>query len=513
MKEIRTNADKLKTLLFGKDLRITEGDVYSEVREGDFSLYLPIDNYIYEQEEARENVFDIRKFGARANDKSYDNARAINACIEECSKRGGTVLVKGGAFTSTTVHLKSNVTLFIEKNSCIVSNESGEGYEGALVLAENCENITFTGGGKLCGNGNFFGRKPLLEGNMLEPPEIIDIVQMRRDYRAQIRFAHPSKYGSVCIAKNCNNIKVDNFIFENSASWTFNIQKCNGVEIKNCVINNNRNVANADGFDVVQCNDVLIEHCFVSTADDGIVIKNAIWEQCDGEMHNVTIRDCEIISRTNAIKVGTETTFDIKNIDISDCKLLMTDVYPGSVSGISLEACDGTALENVNIKNIEMNRCTCPLFIRLGNRNRSAVIDFENAHAVENGKKAKKVRNNKNTFNHKSEIRNINVDSIKAKGVECPVIISGYKQGGVIKRVENVTLKNISLEYRNAKEIYDKRRFIPEYAKEYPESWRFRNLPAYALYARHVKNLELISFNCIPAKSTWKKDLIFEDVI
>lgn len=69
MKDIRTNTDKLKTLLFGKDLRITEGDVYSEVREGDFSSYLPIDNYIYEQKETQNNVFDIRKFGARANDK------------------------------------------------------------------------------------------------------------------------------------------------------------------------------------------------------------------------------------------------------------------------------------------------------------------------------------------------------------------------------------------------------------------------------------------------------------
>ena len=51
-------------------------------------------------------------------------------------------------------------------------------------------------------------------------------------------------------------------------------------------------------------------------------------------MKNIKISDCEIISRTNAIKVGTETTYDISDIYINDCKLFMTDLYPGSVSGI-----------------------------------------------------------------------------------------------------------------------------------------------------------------------------------
>ncbi len=64
-----------------------------------------------------------------------------------------------------------------------------------------------------------------------------------------------------------------------------------------------------------------------------IVIKNASWLGNTGVMKNIKISDCEIISRTNAIKVGTETTYDISDIYINDCKLFMTDLYPGSVSG------------------------------------------------------------------------------------------------------------------------------------------------------------------------------------
>ena len=102
-------------------------------------------------------------------------------------------------------------------------------------------------------------------------------------------------------------------------------------------------------------------------------------------MKNIKISDCEIISRTNAIKVGTETTYDISDIYINDCKLFMTDLYPGSVSGISLEACDGTVLSNVNIDNITMDRCTCPIFIRLANRNRAAEVNSQSANAIEFG--------------------------------------------------------------------------------------------------------------------------------
>lgn len=180
---------------------------------------------------------------------------------------------------------------------------------------------------------------------------------------------------------------MDNFIIENSAYWTFKISNCENVDIKNFIINNNRNVANADGIDIAGTSNVNISHCFISTADDGIVIKNASWLGNTGVMKNIKISDCEIISRTNAIKVGTETTYDISDIYINDCKLFMTDLYPGSVSGISLEACDGTVLSNVNIDNITMDRCTCPIFIRLANRNRAAEVNSQSANAIEFGKR------------------------------------------------------------------------------------------------------------------------------
>lgn len=513
MKDRRTHLDKLNTLLFGKDLRITKGEPFHKVYPFDFSSYYPEEEYIHSQELPTENVYDIRDFGADVT--APNNADAINNAVSAAARTGGTVLVSGGDYVTTTVFLQSGVTLFIERGSALSSNKTGEGYNHLGVLhADACTDITLTGGGKVKGNGEYFGRKPLWDANQTEHPAVIDVIQMRRDARAQIRFAHENKYGGPVYFKDCRNVRAHNFIIENAAHWSFRLDNCDGVEIKDFIINNNRHTANADGFDISGTSHIRIDHCFVSTADDGICIKNAIWLGSKGEMHDITVRNCEVISCANAFKIGTETTYDIRDVLVEDCSFMMTDIYPGTVSGIAVESADGSKVTNVTARNIRMDRVTCPVFIRLCNRNRAAEVNAQSANAVEFGKKREKASSaEKDTFDMKGAVSDIVIENITATNAEIPIILAGFRQRGVTKRVENVTLKNIEMSYAPYKEVYDKRAFIPEYSDVYPESWRFRNLPAYGIWARHIKGLKLLDFTCPPPRSTWKDQIITQDVI
>ncbi len=513
MKDRRNCIDKLNTLLFGKDLRITKGDVFSTLYDYDYSSYYPEDDYIYDSLLPDENVYDIRSYGA--DEKNEDNASFIQKAISEAAKTNGTVVVCGGEYITTTVCLKSNVTLFIQRGSALCSNKSGVGYNHRGILhCDGAENVLLTGGGKIKGNGEYFGRKPLYDKNVTRHSEYIDVIEMRKSARAQIRFAHESKYGGAIYIKNCKNFTADNFIIESSAHWSFRIENCDGVDIKNFVINNNRHVANADGFDIAGSSNVSINHCFVSTADDGICLKNAIWLGCSREMTNINITDCEVISCANSFKIGTETTYDISNVSINNCRFFMTDIYPGTVSGIAIESADGSRVHDINVSNIYMNRVTCPIFIRLCNRNRAAIVDSQSANAVEFGQKKKRTFSApKEKFFQKGSISDINISSIRAENIEIPVILAGYKQHKKTFYPTNITLKDIKLDYAPYKEVYDKRAFIPEYADVYPESWRFRNLPAYGIWARHIKGLNLISFECSAPRSTWKNEFVMEDVI
>ena len=515
MKTRRTLKDKLHTLLFGKDLRVTVGDPYTEVREGDYSSYYPLESYIDFTQPLPEKFYDIRDFGADTNKTEEENTKAVQAAIDECNKNGGgTVLISGGRYTVTTIFLRSDITLFIEKDSALCSNTSGKGYKNnALIYAENCENITITGSGRIYGNGVYFGRKPAGE-NMFKPAEVIDVISMRQESRAQIRFAHPSKYGSLLVLNRCKNVTINNIIFEDSAWWTCKLLCCDTVKIYDAVIWNNRNVANADGFDITGSSNVHINHCFVSTADDGIVLKNAIWCGCDGPMHNVTVENCEVISRANAFKIGTETTYDIYDVTVKNCRFFMTDLYPGTVSGVSIEACDGAKVHDITVRNIEMDRCTCPVFIRLCNRNRAAEVTSSTANKTEIIKDdAKDKPVPKKMFYRKSEMYNVTVENITAKDVELPVIVAGYRQNLKTTRCRNITLRNFDITYRNAIEIKDTRLFIPEYADVYPECWRFRNLPSYGIWARHTENLKIEKFNCKGIAGSHRKEKIFKDCI
>lgn len=96
----RTLLQKLRLLLFHKDERVTQGAVYSEVRRFDFSSYYPLENYVQKVGVPQENVYDIRSFGAVPENEDLDCAHAINAAIDAAEQTGGTVLIRGGKFTS-----------------------------------------------------------------------------------------------------------------------------------------------------------------------------------------------------------------------------------------------------------------------------------------------------------------------------------------------------------------------------------------------------------------------------
>lgn len=177
-KQRRTAVDKLRTLLFGKDLRITKGEPYTQVREFDFSSYYPEDKYISFQEKPEENVFDIRNYGAVAGDPAVDNSLAINSAVIDAAKCGGTVLIDGGEYFSSTVVLESGITLFISEFSSLTAVPSGKNFKNkALVYGEGIENVTITGGGSINGSGHLFGLKPLMDKNMTEPDKYIDVIE------------------------------------------------------------------------------------------------------------------------------------------------------------------------------------------------------------------------------------------------------------------------------------------------------------------------------------------------
>lgn len=481
-----------------KDFKIYHGEIFSDIYKGDFYQEIPYNKYINKNLFVPlDNATFIRDFDVKPDDPSINNAPFINLAIQQCSNNGGgIVVVDGGNYTCGTIYLKNNVVLYIEKNSSIVASHISDDYtENALIYADSCENIGIIGPGKVCGEGNFFSLKPYLPPKTEPFTKTLDVWDLRQEYRKRIRFPHKSKYGFLMLLKNCSQIKLYNFILENAAMWTLNINSSNNVSISNVVINNNRHVANCDGIDICGSSNVVIKNCFVSTADDGIVlknnmsiatsgddglkIKNNLDVTCKSGMSNIYVHDCEVISCTNAFKIGTETSLDISDVTVENCKFYLTDIYPAGVSGISIESCDGAKVHNINISNIEMDSMACPLFIRLCNRN----------------------GDNKSELDGRGEITNISINNIKAQNIEIPIMIMGIPN----QKICDVNLKNFDLKYAGGRDYFDLRFKIPEQEKEYPECNRFRNINAYGVFVRHAKNIALKNIKIRSRDKTYRK--------
>ncbi len=466
-------------------------EVFPEVYEGDFYKNIPYEKYLNYDDNQQGVVYDVRDFGAVPNDDSILNHVAINNTINFCSQNGGgTVFVDGGSYRVGSIAMKSNVSLKIAKDSSLVASRTGTDMNlGCVISGIGCENIKITGPGKICGEGNYYSRKPF-EKPLLTAPVFSDLAVLGSEYSNRVRDGHSSRYGGIAVFSGCTGVTIENVVFENSAHWTLKLENCIEVTVNKFIVNNNRHIENTDGIDVLYSRNVEIGNTFISTGDDGIVLKN--WS-ADKTVENVHVYNCEVMSCTNSFKIGTETRGDIKNILVENCSFFMREIYPGTGTGIAVESTDGTKLTDIKVRNITMDRVACPLFIRLGNRNRypDASSDFSGT------------------------INGVTIENITATNVERSAIITGVKNKDKgTNYVKNVTLRNFSLTYTAAsKESPLYMTYLPEYEDAYPDSGRFFNLSAYGIWARHTDGLKTENFIVQPPAGSRKREYVFFDVL
>jgi len=163
---------------------------------------------------------------------------------------------------------------------------------------------------------------------------------------------------------------------------------------------------------------------------------------------------------TGRIKLGTESNGGFRNLTITNCVFEYC-------RGLALESVDGALMEDITISNLTMRDIVnAPIFIRLGARLRGP----ETAQQV-------------------GTARRIKIDNVVAHNVaaESGILISGVPGHDI----EDLTLTNIFIDYVGGGTTEQSQRNVPEYEKEYPEPYRFGTIPAWGLFARHVKNFAL----------------------
>jgi len=416
-----------------------------------------------------------------------ENTESINQAIDEASLSGATIYIGPGSYPVISIVMKSNVRLFIDKGAILYSltykeNESSSvKVNKAVIEAFDASDFEITGGGVIKGQGLTYTTAPFTEEPLYALSEF-------NTYKRVIESRHRIHFGikgvdrpHVLYFHNCNNIKINNVILRESSSWTFVLSNCNEVDIHNLVLDNHMHVANTDGIDIKGGENIKIKKCFIATADDGIVLKPMV-----SAIKNVEICDCEIASCANSFKIGTETEFDVENVEIHDCVFFLPNGLTYGYSGIAIESADGSNIKNITATDIKMYGISSPILVWLG----------------------KRLRMNRSTV---GSIENVLIKNVTSENVELPSALTGCSLDGKVYEPKNVVFENIDVTYRDTKEALDINPNVPEWSlSDYPDIVRishiyhdsheesdYWDLPCYGLFERYGK-ATLINWKCTP---------------
>jgi hypothetical protein len=431
--------------------------------------------------------FSVRDFGAKGDAVTKDTA-AIQAAVEACARAGGGVVVfPPGRFLSGTITLKDNVTLHLAPSAVLLGSPEARDYPTkafpardldiggfdvwALVYADGARNIGIEGTGVIDGNGRPF---PPLN----HTPDVASSVRPRAVF-----------------LKNCQQVRLRDVTIRESAMWSAHLALCEKVWLQDLTIVSSFFV-NQDGIVLDSCRDAFIEGCFIDTFDDAIVIKTSFPQPCV----NLTIANCILRSRCAAIKFGTQSLGEFRNVSIANCSC-----YDCGLGGVKFLTVDGGDLQDVVVSNITMTNVSAPIFFRIGNRGQDfGFKDVARPRPV-------------------ARLRNVLVSGIRAtvsRLAQFPerkeTMRTGATMGiaGLIGHpVEDVVLENIQVTYPGGGTLEEARRTdIPEREKNYPENTTFGVLPAYGLFLRHVRGVTLRDVHLDLETPDLRPALICDDV-
>ena len=313
---------------------------------------------------------DVTEYGA-VGDGTTLNTEAINKAIQDVSESGGgTVVIPAGIWLSGPVVMSDNVNLHLEQNAVLLFSGDHSLYpiietsfEGlnthrcqSPLSAREASNIAITGKGVIDGNGDTWRpvkknkQTPSQWDKLVASGGVVDnnvwypsagslkgAVASRTNFNVatgintdeeweEIRdWLRPALLSFV----KCDRVLIEGVTFKNSPGWCLHPLSCSNVIIDGVSVSNPWYSQNGDALDLESCNAVLIQNSVFDAGDDCICLKSGKdktgrdrGEPC----RNVVIRNNVALHGHGGFVVGSEMSGGVKNIYVSNCTFLGTDV-------------------------------------------------------------------------------------------------------------------------------------------------------------------------------------------
>src|SRR2546428_5660363 len=308
-----------------------------------------------------QGVYSVKAFGAKADGKTLDTP-AINKAIDAAAAAGGgTVFFPAGNYSSVSIHLKSNITLYLDQGATLIAANTSNNikydppepnewdkyqdfghshWHNSLIWGENLTNISILGPGMIWGKGL------VRSGSQSRTQQQNDALNNARASEPKTPFGYPNPRDAVepgwanksIALKLCRNVIIRDVTIFNGGHFAILATGVDNLTIDNVKIDTNR-----DGIDIDACRSIRISNCTVNSPfDDGICPKSSFALGYARAAENVTITNCQVsgydegtlldgtfkrafrnqngtFSPTGRIKFGTESNGGFQSITVSNC--------------------------------------------------------------------------------------------------------------------------------------------------------------------------------------------------
>lgn len=349
---------------------------------------------VIQQTSFKKDSFYITKYGAKADGVTL-NTNSIQNAINDCSKKGGgVVVIPAGFWLTGPIELKNYVNLHLQKNALLQFTKDFTQYkliagnwEGLAQMrnqsplsANNAVNIAITGFGIIDGNGDawrmvkkdkltetqwqklvasggvlsadkktWYPSEKSVKGSTLKNPGEITPDKTPEFYESVKDFLRPN----LLVFTRCKKVLLEGVTFQNSPAWCLHPLMCEDLTVRNVYAKNPWYAQNGDGIDVESCKNVLIENSTFDVGDDGICIKSGRDEagrKRGMPTENLIARNNTVYHAHGGFVIGSEMSGGAKNLFVENCTFIGTDI------GLRFKTTRGRGgiVENIYVNNISM---------------------------------------------------------------------------------------------------------------------------------------------------------------
>lgn len=445
------------------------------------------------------NTFDVRSYGATGTGTIPDTLAIQSAITAAHAAGGGIVILPPGRYLSFSLHLLSRVTLAIEPGATLIAATPGplgaydlpedrgpqlyqdfghSHWHNSLIWAEDAQDIAILGGGRIDGHAlTRDGPGTPWQAQSGERP--LSMAGMTADEVARLERTPEAMRGlgnkAIALA-HCRRVAIRDLTIDRGGHIALLAGEVEDLSLSALTIDTIR-----DGIDLDCVRRATVEGCRVNSPnDDAIVLKTSLGLGQRSSCEDVAIRDCTVSGYdvgtlldgtrgrtqqiapdrdrvTGRIKLGTESNGDFRRIRVAGCRFERS-------RGLAIESVDGGTIEDVRVSDATMDEVTtAPVFLRLGARLRGPEGTTPGA------------------------IRGVAIEGLCATGIDprFAATIAGIPG----HRIEDVRLSDVALHYAGGIDTVPPD--PPELDDAYPEPSMFGPTPAWGLWARHVRGLDV----------------------